>query len=348
MCAGLHGSEEAGHRMRPTIVLVMAPALTVDLFDDSLLDRLRGVGELPDAVPLARFDDPRADDLLARADVLLTSWGCPLLDDAALSLAPRLRLVAHAAGTVKQHVTPACFARGLLVTSAAAANALPVAEYTVAAILFANKKLFRLRERYREVRGFRYWPNETPGLGNYGKVVGIVGASHIGRRVLELLRPFDLQRLLYDPFVDATSARTLGAEKVELDVLLARSDVVSLHAPSLPETRHMIDGRRLALLRDGATLVNTARGALIDAVALERELVSGRLDAVIDTTEPEILPANSPLYDLPNVFLTPHVAGSLGSETRRMAEMAVAEIERFARGEPLRHAVAAIDLARVA
>jgi len=342
------GNAEARNPVRPTIVLAMVPAFTADLLDAALLDRLRRAGDLPDAEPVPRFDDPRADALLGRAEVLLTSWGCPMLDDAALARMPRLRLVAHAAGTVKQHVTPACFARGILVASAAAANAIPVAEYTLAAILLANKKLFRLRERYREVRGFRYWPKELPGLGNYRKVVGIVGASHVGRRVLELLRPFDFERLLCDPFVDSEAAAALGAEKVELDDLLERSDVVSLHAPSLPETRHMLDARRLARMRDGAALVNTARGALVDAAALERELVSGRLDAVIDTTEPEILPADSPLYDLPNVFLTPHVAGSLGVETRRMAELAVEEIERFVRGEPLRHAVAASDLARVA
>lgn len=334
--------------MRPTIVLAMAPALTAELLDDALLDRLRHAGELLDPTPLARFDDPRAEILLAGAEVLLTSWGCPMLDDAALSRAPNLRLVAHAAGTVKHHVTPACYARQILVTSAAAANAIPVAEYTLAAILFANKKLFRLRERYRELRGLRYWPVEAPGLGNYHKVVGIVGASHVGRRVLELLRPYDLERLLYDPFVDAETAAALGAQKVELDDLLARSDVVSLHAPSLSETRHMLDARGLARMRDGTTLINTARGALVDADALERELVSGRLDAVIDTTDPEILPADSPLYQLPNVFLTPHVAGSLGAETRRMAELAVSEIERFVRGEPLRHAVGVDDLARVA
>ncbi len=334
--------------MRPTIVLAMAPALTVDLFDEALFARLRRSGELPDSNPLARFDDPRAEALLPLAEVLLTSWGCPPLDAALLSRAPRLRAVVHAAGTVKQHVTPACFARGLVVSSAASANAFPVAEYTLAAILFANKKLFRLRERYREVKALRFWPREAPGLGNYRRTVGIVGASHVGRRVLELLQPFDLERLLFDPFVDEAGAKGLGAAKLELDELLVRSDVVSLHAPSLPETRHLLDARRLALLRDGATLVNTARGALVDHEALTRELVSGRIDAVIDTTEPEILPADSPLYSLPNVFLTPHVAGSLGNETRRMAELAVDEIERFARGEALQHAVRAEDLARLA
>ncbi len=334
--------------MRPTIVLAMVPAVTADLFDAELLERLSRTGDVADPVPLGRFDDPRAGALLSRADVLLTSWGCPTLDESVLARAPRLRLVAHAAGTVKQHVTPACFARGISVTSAAAANALPVAEYTLAMILLANKKILRLRERYREVRAFRFWAKEEPDLGNYRKVVGVVGASHIGRRVLELLRPFDLVRLVHDPFLDAAGAEALGASKADLDDLLARSDVVSLHAPALPETRHMLDARRLGLLRRGATLINTARGSLVDGEALERELVSGRIDAVIDTTEPEVLPAASALYGLPNVFLTPHVAGSLGGETRRMAELAVSEIERFARGEPLRHAVAAADLARVA
>ncbi len=334
--------------MRPTIVLAMAPALTTGLFPDALLERLRAAGEMPDPEPLARFDDARAEKLLSQADVLLTAWGCPPLDEALLARAPKLRAVLHAAGTVKQHVTPACFARGIAVSSAAAANALPVAEFTLAAILFANKRIFRLRERYREVKGFRFWPQEFPGLGNYDKTVGIVGASHIGRRVLELLRPFDLRRLLFDPFVDDAGAAALGARKVALDDLLRESDVVSLHAPALPETRHLLDGRRLALLRDGATLVNTARGSLVDMEALVRELESGRIDAVIDTTEPEVLPPDSRLYALANVFLTPHVAGSMGTETRRMAELAVAELERFARGEPLRHAVRADDLARVA
>jgi len=178
--------------------------------------------------------------------------------------------------------------------------------------------------------------------------VGIVGASRIGRRVIELLRPFDLDVLLHDPWVDDDDARRLGARALPLDELLAGCDVVSLHAPAVPETRHMLDARRLALLRDGATLVNTARGALVDGKALELELVSGRIAAVLDTTDPEILPSDSPLYELPNVFLTPHIAGSLGDETSRMTELALDEIERFTQGRPLQHAVRREDWDRIA
>ena len=333
---------------RPTVVLAMAPALTQGMITPAHLARLRASCALPDPAPLVRFDDPRAAALLLRAEILLTGWGAPPVDAAVLERAPGLRAIAHAAGTVKNVVTPACFARGVRVVSAAAANALPVAEYTLAAILLANKRIFRIGRRYTELRAFRLWPQEFPGLGNRGKRIGVVGASRVGRRVIELLRPFDFTVLVHDPYLEASEARKLGVEALELDDLLRRSDVVTLHAPSLPGTRHMLDARRLGLLRDGAVLVNTARGALVDPAALERELVSGRIDAVIDTTEPEVLPADSPLYDLPNVFLTPHVAGALGPETQRLLELVLDEIERFVRGEPLRHEVRAEDWERIA
>lgn len=332
----------------PTLALAMAPALTRDLLSPAHHQRLRKLCRVPDPEPLARFDEPRAERLLPEVEVLLTGWGCPRLDASLLARAPRLRLVAHAAGTVRNHVDPVCFPRGIRVVSAAAANALPVAEYALAAILFANKRIFRLQRRYREARAFRLWPAEEPGLGNYGKVIGVVGASRVGRRLIALLRPFDFSVLVSDPYLDPAEAGALGAEPVELDELLRRADVVTLHAPALPETRGMIDRRRLGLLRDGAVLINTARGALVDGEALTAELVSGRIDAVIDTTEPEVLPAGSPLYELPNVLLTPHVAGALGPETQRLATLAIDEIERWVAGRPLEHEVHAADLARIA
>ncbi len=332
----------------PTAILAMSPLLTEGMVRPADLERLRSCCTLSDAVPLPSFDDPRAESLLATAEILLSSWGCPPLDADVLDRAPALQLVAHAAGTVKNHVTGACFDRGVRVVSAAAANALPVAEYTLAAILLAGKRAFRLQRAYREHRSFRFWAREVPAPGCYRKVVGLVGASHIGRRVLELLRPFDFEVRLHDPTLSDEDVRALGAEPASLDDLLAACDIVSLHAPSLPETRHMLDARRLALLRDGAVLINTARGALVDGDALERELGSGRIDAVLDTTEPEVLPAESPLYELPNVFLTPHIAGALGRERERMTGLVVDEIERFVRGEPLRHEILREDLARIA
>jgi phosphoglycerate dehydrogenase-like enzyme len=170
----------------------------------------------------------------------------------------------------------------------------------------------------------------------------------VGRRVLELLRPFDLRVSLYDPYVDADEAAELGAVPLGLEDLLRESDIVSLHAPDIPATYRMLDRERLALIPDGGVLINTSRGALVDHAALTDELVDGRLSAVLDVTEPEPLPPGSPLYGLPNVFLTPHIAGSLGNELERMGRTAVEELERLAAGLPLEHQVRLADMSRVA
>ncbi|MFF3561632.1 hydroxyacid dehydrogenase [Streptomyces sp. NPDC002574] len=318
------------------------------VFDTRALERLARVARLEPGLLVEDFAAPGAREVLADAEVLLTGWGCPPLDEAALARMPRLRLVAHAAGTVKHHVTEAVWRRGVLVSTAAAANALPVAEYTVAAVLLSNKRVLDAARAFRAARGDFGAFEALAGAGNYRRTVGIVGASRIGRRVLELLRPYDLRLLLHDPYLDPAGAAALGVECVGLDQLCRDSDVVSIHAPELPGNRHLFDAARLALLRDGATLVNTARGSLVDTAALTSELVAGRLHAVLDVTDPEPLPADSPLWDLPNVLLTPHVAGSLGTELARLADTAIDEIERYARGVPLAHAVRAEDLDRSA
>ncbi len=323
---------------RPRLVLAMSAEKTRFALTDAHRARLAQLCDIADPRPLESFAEPRAGVLLAQAEILLTGWGCPAIAVHILDRAPRLRLIAHAAGTVKTFLTPEALARGIGVTHAAGANAIPVAEFTLAAILFANKRVGAFRRRYAETRAAPVALCGAP-PGNLDKTVGIVGASRIGRLVLDMLRRHALRVLLYDPTLAPQEAAALGVELVGLDAMLPQVDVLSLHAPSLPTTRHMIDARRLALLRGGATLINTARGALVDQAALEAELVSGRLDAVIDVTEPEVLPPGSPLYDLPNVMLTPHIAGALGTEQARLGAFIVAEIERYLRGENLRGAI---------
>ncbi|MER6994615.1 hydroxyacid dehydrogenase [Streptomyces sp. NPDC000410] len=321
---------------RPSVLLAMGPGVAERLLTDDHRARLASLARTDPRLVAHDLTapSPAVAAALAEADLLFTCWGAPPLDARVLAAAPRLRAVVHAAGSVKHHITPACWDRGMTVASAAAANALPVAEYTLGAILFANKRVLHTRRRYREVRAAHDWHHEFEGAGNYGRTVGVVGASRIGRRVIELLRPFDLRVLLHDPYVDDAEAARLGVEAVPLDVLCARSDIVTVHAPEVPATRGMIDARRLALMPDGATLINTSRGSLVDQEALLPEVTSGRLSAVLDVTEPEVPPADSPLYDLPNVLLTPHIAGSLGRELHRMADLALDEVERFARGLP--------------
>jgi phosphoglycerate dehydrogenase-like enzyme len=319
----------------------MDPHLVPSLFDAAARESLAAATDVDFGLVVSDPGDPA----LAGADILLTCWGAPRIDERVLALAPDLRAVVHAAGSIRWLVTDACWDAGLQISSAAWVNALPVAEYTVAAILMAGKRMLAVRDEYRRRRGTRVDPSAFyAGAGNYHRTIGIVGASLVGRRVLQLLQAFDLDLLLYDPFVSPAAAAELGAVPVGLDELCARSDVVSVHAPELPSTRHLIDAAQLARMRDGATVINTARGSLVDQDALIFETSSGRLNAVIDVTEPDVLPADSPLYDLPNVLLTPHIAGSTGNELFRLGKAAADEVVRFAAGLPFAHPITRAEL----
>ena len=319
-------------------------------FDRVAMAALSEVVTISDPGPIGSWDDPRATDLLARAEVIIGHWGCPLIDDAVLDRAPNLGLIAYAAGTVKQTVTEAVFARGVRVTSGAKANAEPVAEFTLAAILFVNKEVFWRRLQTAPVEPLS--PTPTPAghrIGNWAKTIGIVGASLVGRRVIELLAPFpELRVLLYDPFVSDTEAAALGVEKAELDDLCARVDILSIHAPDLPSTRQLIGAVQLAALRTGATVINTARPAIVDQDALTAELIAGRLWAVLDVTDPEPLPPDHVLRTLPNAYVTPHLAGSEGAELGRMTAHVAEEIRRWSAGKPPLNGVTLDQLARLA
>jgi phosphoglycerate dehydrogenase-like enzyme len=162
----------------------------------------------------------------------------------------------------------------------------------------------------------------------------------VGRQVRERLRPFDLRVVAYDPFVTSEEARTLDVDLVSLEDLFESSDVVSLHTPWLPETEGMSLGSHLASMKGNATLINTSRGAVVQEAEMV-EVLRERPDlwAVLDVTHPEPPEPDSPLHALPNVVLTPHIAGSLGRECRRMGRLVVDELRRYVEGEPLRHEV---------
>ncbi|GAB2960324.1 hydroxyacid dehydrogenase [Streptomyces pseudoechinosporeus] len=339
---------DLGHRPRPRAVLAMAKKTAEQVLDVGVRARLAALTDIDPHLVLDDLTTPTALRALADAELLITGWGCPPLDEAALKAAPRLRAVVHTAGTVRHHITAACWERGLAVSSAAAANAVPVAEYTLAMILLANKRVLDTARVYRTERRRIDWNERHPDAGNYRKTVGILSASIIGRRVIDLLRPHDLTVLLHDPYITPSEARALGAHPVALPELFEQSDIVSVHTPLLPETRGLIGRDLLARLRTGGTLINTARGAVLDQAALTDEVVSGRLHAILDVTEPEVLPADSPLFDCPNVLVTPHIAGSKGGELRRLADLALAEVESYALGRPFAHPVRPEHLARLA
>ena len=335
--------------MRPKLAFALAADKTRHVFDAEALARLAQTCDIVQAAPLEELSSPAARAVLAQIDILVTGWGCPMVTAEVVKAAPRLKLIAHAAGTVKFTLAPAVYDAGIRVTHAADANAVPVAEFTLAAIIFANKRVFELRDRYRAdpARRTSYALMDEP-IGNYHRTIGLVGASRIGRKVARMLEGFDFKILVSDPFVQPGDPVLAKAELVDLEVLMARSDVVSIHAPALPSTRAMIGASQLRLMKDGAAFINTARGALIDEAALIAELETGRIHAVIDVTDPEIPERGSPFYSLPNVFLTPHVAGAVGTERLRLGQMAIEEIERFVSGVPMEFEIEPALLERLA
>ncbi|MFE2036244.1 hydroxyacid dehydrogenase [Streptomyces scopuliridis] len=282
---------------------------------------------------------------LANAEILVSGWGCPRLTADVLAGAPHLRAVMHAAGTVKPIVSEAVWERGIVVSSAADANAGPVASCTIALITLAARRTLTMAAGYADG-----WPDFADRPGADGLTVGIIGASRIGRRVIAELGRSDagFRVLLSDPYVTEEEARRLGAERVELADLCARSAVVSVHAPLLPQTTGLLDATMLALIPDGGALVNTARGAIVDTDALTAECASGRLEAYLDVTTPEPLPPGHPLLSMPNVLVTPHIAGAQGSEVRRLGQYSVAEVARWVAGEPLLGEVTREALPRLA
>jgi phosphoglycerate dehydrogenase-like enzyme len=287
--------------------------------------------------PLTKVSALENRELLGQASVIFSGWGGPVLDEAFLEAAPRLKAVFYAAGSVSPVITDSAWERGVLVSSAYAANAVPVAEYTLATILFSLKHGWRLARQTREQKRF---PGRDGAPGAYGSTVGLVSLGMIGRTVLKLLKPFDLKVLAYDPFLTGCEAERLGVERVSLDELFSRSDAVSVHTPWLPETEDMIGGEHLGKMKQGASFINTARGQIVR----ERDLIEVAmrrpdLQFVLDVTAKEPPDAQSPLYTLANVVLTPHIAGSVGKECRRLGRYMVEELGRFVRGEAMKWVV---------
>jgi phosphoglycerate dehydrogenase-like enzyme len=275
--------------------------------------------------------------LLQDIDFIFSGWGGPLLDESLLAAAPNLKAVFYGAGSIKGIVTDAFWERNIPITSSYGANAVPVSEYALSQILFSLKcgwQFARAIARDQSFEQARRIRREVPGA--YGSTVGLVSLGVIGRRVCKLLKAFDVKVIAYDPFVSEETAKELGAEMCSLEDVFHRSDVVSIHTPWLKETEGMITGRLIASMKRYATLINTSRGAVVREDELIEVLCEREdLFAVLDVTWPEPPVPGSPLYSLPNVVLTPHIAGSVNAECARMGGYVVEELKRYLRGEPL-------------
>ncbi len=256
------------------------------------------------------------------------------MDEEFLGHMPKLRAIFYAGGSVRYFITDAVWRRGIRVSTAQAINAIPVAEYTASALLLGLKRFWHFAQLTRITRSF---PAERPLPGAYGSVIGLVSYGTIARLVRERLRSCDLEVIVYDPFLSDHEAQRDGVRKVELGDLFASADAVSVHTPLLRETVGLIRREHLERLRADAFFLNTARGEVIDEPAMI-DVLRRRPDvmAVLDVTDPEPPAPASPLYMLPNVVLTPHIAGSVGRECARLGNAMVDEFERLRSGQPLR------------
>ncbi len=324
----------------PLIYIALDPQLFAEIQFDEVLPELQaqarvecwpGPGNPPHAAVLAA---------LQRAEVLVTGWGTPPLPELAdwSSAHSPLRLVAHTAGSIKSLFPRQALQNGLWVTHSNESLAEAVAEFSLAAILAMRRQMFLGMRRYAAHQPTPAYPqsHELP-----GSTVGIIGASAIGRRVMELLRPWRVRLLVFDPYCPAETLQAHAAEAVSLLELCRRSDIVSLHAPVTPETLGMLGAEHFAAMRDGALFVNTARGKLVDAAALLRELQTGRISALLDVTDPnEPLPPDSAFFGLENCVVLPHIAGHSAEARFRQGRYAAADILNYLAGRPLRFRVA--------
>ena len=239
------------------------------------------------------------------------------------------------------------FARGIRVTHGAVVIAAAVGEWCLMATLSA----LRLAMSFHESMRVGAWKSSHEGHGNElaGKRVGLIGMSQTARAFLRLLAPFGCEIGVYDPYLTGDAASSLGVRKVAaIDDLCEWADVLSNHVPTTPETDQLLGAPQLARLRRGALLVNSARAGAIDQDALLAELRSGRIRAALDVYPREPLAPDDPFRTLPNVFLTPHIAGASWEARSRMGEVMADEITRFVRGEPLRHEILAERLGTMA
>jgi len=319
--------------MREIIAFFLQPSLIPQLFPDDILKAFEELGEA------RRWDGQReGKDFLRDATIVITSWGTPKLEGDILDIAPNLKLVFHAAGTVKPYVSPGLMERGVRVSSGSNIIAKYVALTTLGYILLSVKKVFWWDEHIKREKGWRddekIW-NYTCELCDVN--IGIIGMSWVGRNLLSLLRPLSDKLFLYDPYWNEEAIRGYGANKVEcLEEIARNCEIIALCAPLTEETRGMLGKEFFGSMKDGSVFINTARGEIVDEGALIEELERERIFACLDVTDPVEPPAkDSKLRSLRNVVISPHIAGCVRGGMKDIGRFGLEEIGRFLRGEAL-------------
>lgn len=318
-----------------------------DIYGTEALTAIAPAGQLLGQPITAKSMAANPPAWLGEIEALFTGWGGPRLDRATVALLPGLRVVFHGAGTLRSLLDDDYWPEHIQFTAAAAFNAVPTSEFAFGAILLSLKRAWQSAAFARASRTFPF--PHLPVPGGLGSTVGIVSLGQIGRRVVKRLHSIEVNLIAHDPFAHPDRFGEMGVTSCTLEELFSQADVITLHTPLLPDTRGMVDRKLLSLMKPNSTLINTARGGLINEPDLIGFLKARPdVQAVLDVTDPEPPVTGSPLWEMPNVFLTPHIAGSLGRECRRMGRAMIDEFHRYASGESLRYAVSREQFERLA
>ncbi|MBO4353707.1 MAG: hydroxyacid dehydrogenase [Clostridia bacterium] len=323
-----------------SVIMTERPQNIDAVYSDDLKKKISEATEL--LAPVCSRDEffARADEM-KKVEIIFSTWGMlKLTCEQIKEYLPSLRAVFYAAGTVQYFARP-FIECGVRVFSAWAANSVPVAEIAASEIILANKGFFRRRVHSREE-----WKTEDPSLlypGNFKTKVGLLGAGMIGKGVIRNLAHTDLDIYVFDPFLPDNVAKSLGVTKKDLDWIFENCNVISNHLANNEQTKGMITKKHFDKMGRGAVFINTGRGAQVveaDLIAAMKEVPTRA--AILDVTDPAEPPKeDSELYTLPNVFLTPHVAGSIGNECLRMGEYMWNEFSAYQGGGQTKYEVTA-------
>ncbi len=327
------------------IAVLMDKPLRKTLFNAKAIAVLESFGEVVfNETDKAELETIK--EVIKDADIAITSWCVPSFDAEVLDCAPNLKFVAHAAGSVKSIVTDEFYARGIKIISSSRILSYGVSETALGLTICACKNVFGFNDSIREGA----WVEDYSVINEmFDLTIGVVGCGYAGSHYIELLKAFGVNVIAFDPGMSEEQIAAMGAVKADLETVLRESDVVSLHAPDLPSTYHIINEESIALMKDKAILINTARGTLVDEAALLKALNAGKFKYVcLDVTDPEPPLADNPLRKVPNCIMTPHLAGAANNGKLKIGAHVAEEITRFIGGEPVVSEVTEAMLATMA
>jgi len=332
---------------RPTVIICAGEELFASFFTHAQQNRLGRVfrWQRDDS----RTITPQLKKKLATADAIITTWDSPKFGDGLHHLAPKLRIISHCGGEVKSRFARVLF-DSLTITAAPVPMARATAEFGATLLLYCARRVDSYRHEMRKRSNKIYGDLHLHGCAEtiIGREVAMIGFGRIGRALVELTRGFDIQWLVHDPYAPRSLAKKYPVRFTELKALLPRADLLVLTAALTEETRGLMGKKNLARLPDGATVINIARGGLIDLMALTKEVKSGRLRCALDVTDPtEPLPIGHPLRSLPGAIVTPHMAASYRQVRHEMADVVIRDLANFFKGEGVKNRVTTSMLARM-